>query len=309
MKKFYLLTLMALFSFQPGISQEVEIKRESKQLIKSRSFYLNGGMRSTFGGKSRTYLQVDLPPNTVKWYYSFSTAKGKSGTQNLNLALQLAAMIRDPSGMTSNLLSAIEVPDGVASVDIYLCDRLNIDKFLEKADLSNGTYYYTMEGSTENTKHGVVEIDDITSGTVFLGLKNPSSMDGVNISIEVVAIVETGVITDKNDKKQKAELYGSLGWKQFENGNYEKCIEYCDKSNTEFELGWVQANKGLALLMLGKESESMEVYVNAITLIKKQQNPDYVFNEMIKDIDNALKVQPDLAGANEIKQIIEMQRN
>jgi tetratricopeptide (TPR) repeat protein len=308
MKKTYLIFTFIILSFQFVFSQEYEIKQEAKQLIESRSIYLNGGLRASFGGKSRIYLKVDLPPNTIKWYYSFSTKKGKSGTQNMNLGLQLAGMLVDPSGLTSNTLSAIKVPDGVATADIYLCDRANIDAFLEKVDNYGGTFYYNMEGTTLNTKQAVVEIDDITSGTIYLGLKNPSTNDGLNISIEVVAVTETKTLKEKPEKQQKAELYGRLGWIQFEKGNYEKCIEYCNKANTEFELGWVFANKGLAQLMIDYETEAMETYINAITLIKKQPKSNYIFGEMIKDIDNALKIKSNLRGAEEIKQLIKMQR-
>lgn len=308
MKKNYILAFLLLIFIQVVYSQEYEVKTETKQIIESRSIYLNGGLNATFGGKSRTYLEVDLPPNTVKWYYSFSTKKGKSGTQNMNLAIQLTGMMSAPSGLTSSTLSAIKVPDGVASADIYLCDRQNIDKFLAKKDLYGGSYSYNMEGSAESTKQAIVEVDDIKSGTVYLGLRNPSTNNGVNISIEVVAITETRIAIEKSDTQQKAELYGGLGWKQFENGDYEKCIEYCDRANTEYELGWVLANKGLAQLMTNKESEAMETYINAITLIKKQPNPDYVFGEIIKDIDNAKKIKSNLSGADEIKHIIEIQR-
>lgn len=306
MKKIYYLAVLALLSFQFCFAQEYETVRESKQIIESRSFYLNGGLRSSFGGKSRVYLKIDLPPNTIKWYYSFSTAQGESGTQNMHLALQLAGMIADPSGISSSTLSAIQVPDGVASADIYLCNKENIDAFMEKWDNDGGSFYYTMEGTTQNTKQAVVEIDDITSGSVYLGLKNPSMNDGLNISIEVVAITETTKLIEKSDAQQKAELYGGLGWTQFENGDYEMCIEYCDKAFAEYELGWLLANKGLAQLMLNQESEAMETYINAITLIKKQPSPEYVFTEMIVDLNNALELKPGLNGAEEIKQIIQI---
>jgi len=308
MKKNYIIAIIFLICIQIIYSQDYEIKRETHQIIESRSIYLNGGLNATFGGKSRTYIKVDLPPNTVKWFYSFSTKKGKSGTQNMNLAIQLGGMLADPSGLTSSTLSAIKVPDGVASADIYLCDRANIDKFLAKDDLYKDGFSFDMEGSAQSTKQAVIEIDDTRNGTVYLGLKNPSTTNGLNISIEVVAITETKILIEKSDSQQKAELYGGLGWTQFENGEYGKCIEYCDKANAEFKLGWVLANKGLTQLMIDKEVEAMETYIEAITLVKKQPNSDYIFGEMIKDIDNAKKINPNLNGADEIKKLIQMQR-
>lgn len=303
MNKF--LALILLFITNSGFTQD--IKRESHQIIEPRSVYLNGGMRSAFGGKSRTYLKIDLPPNTKQWYYSFSTSKGKSGVKNLNLALQLSSLIADPSGITSQAMSAIDVPQGSGSIDVYLCNRENIDLFQAKADNNGGTYSYIMEGTVENTKQAVVQINDVTSNTWYLGLKNPSSLDGINISIEVVAITEEITEKVKTPEQEKAELYGSLGWTQFENGDYQKCIEYCDKANAAYKLGWINANKGLAQLMIGDEESAMETYIDAIPLIKKQPNPEYVFREMIKDIDNALKIKPDLNGANEIKKLVQLQ--
>jgi len=299
------LTLILLFLVNLGFAQE--IIRESHQIIEPRSVYLNGGMRSAFGGKSRTYLKVDLPPDTKRWYYSFSTSKGKSGVKNLNLALQLSSLLADPSGITSQALSAIDVPQGSGSIDVVLCDFDNIKLFQNKVDNDGGTYTYIIEGTVENTKQAIVQINDVTTNTWYLGLKNPSSLDGINISIEVVAITEEIIEQVKNPKQEKAELYGGLGWTQFENGDYQKCIEYCNKANAEYKLGWVNANKGLAQLMIGDEENAMETYLDAIPLIKKQPNLDYVFNELIKDIDNALKIKPDLKGAKEIKKLIQLQ--
>ena len=288
--------------------QEIKTARESNQIIETRSIYLNSGSRATFGGKSRTFIKIDLPENTVEWYYSFSTSTGQSGFKNLNLAVQLSSLLADPTGLTATALSSVKVPSGSSSIDVFLCNRANIDKFMDKADSWGGTYTYIIEGTVNNTKQAVVKVDDVISGTWYIGIKNPSSLDGVNITIEVVAIVETQIIIEKSEEQKKAELYGGLGWKKFENGEYQKCIEYCNKANGYFELGWVNANKGLSQLMLGKESEAMDTYIIAITLIKKQNNPDYIFSGVIKDLENVLKTNPDLSGASDIKELIEMER-
>ena len=307
MKKQFVIPILWILFCNITSAQEFKINRETQQLIENRDIHLNGGMRSQFGGKSRTYIQVDLPENTVKWMYSFSTAKGQNGTQDLNLLTQIGGMIADPSGFTSDMLSEIKVPEGVATIDVYLCNRPNIDKFLDKSDLNGDTYYYTMEGTVENTKAAVVEIDDVISGTVFLGLKNPSSMNGVHISIEVVAITETKVAIPKTKEQEKAELYGSLAWTHFKNGDYPKCIEYCDKSKKEYALGWVLGNKGLAQLMELEEEKAFESYLEAIPLIKEQPNPKKTFRKILEDIDNAIEFCIQLNGASEIKELIKLQ--
>lgn len=304
MNKKHLLLYFLLFISFLGYTQDYQT--EAVQLIEPRSIYLNGGIRASLGGKSRTYIKVDLPQNTVKWYYSFSTERGESGTQNLNLAIQLTSMMAAGSaGSTAVNLSGIEVPAGSASVDVYLCDRENIDAFINKVDNDGGTFYYTMEGTTKNTRQAIIEVDDVTSGTVYLGLKNPSASDGVNISIDVVAIVAKEL--EKSEEQQRAELYGGLGWKQFEKGEYVKCIEFCDKASAEYEVGWILANKGLAQLMLDQESDGMETYVSAITLIKKQPFAEYILGELIKDIDKALIIKSNLPHADDLKELMQLQ--
>lgn len=313
--KLYLIFLFLINHF--AFSQEIVTKLEPFQLIKPRQIYLNGGMKSIAGGKSREYIKIDLPPNTVEWYYSFSTSPGISGTKNINLLAQVAASfssqtnivgnIMNSTGISKEIIKTVQIPEGSNSVDIYLCDRTNIDKFLAKEDQSlfGGSYKYIMEGTVQNTKQALVQVNDIVSGTVYLGLKNPSAMDGLNVSIEVVAIVKTQTVIEKSDNQQKAELYGNLGWKQFESGNYEKCIEYSEKSKSYTELGWVLANIGLSQLMLNKENEAMETYVNAITIIKKQTNSKYYLTEAVKDLENVLAKNSNIKGASDIKQIIQ----
>ena len=63
-------------------------------------------------------------------------------------------------------------------------------KFIAKEDLDlhGEQISYAMEGTAESTKQAVVRINDITSGTVYLGLKNPSTLNGITLNIEVVAI-------------------------------------------------------------------------------------------------------------------------
>ncbi|MCG2611812.1 hypothetical protein LZZ90_09880 [Flavobacterium sp. SM15] len=318
MKK-QLLLFIALVISAIAMSQEVINKIEAVQIIKERQIYLNGGTRAAFGGKSREYIKVDLPPNTVEWYYSFTTTPGQSGTKNLNLITQISAALAlnaNPtgvslmaSGLTKEVLKTVEIPQGSNSADIFLCDRTNIDKFLAKEDQSllGGSFRYSMEGTVQNTKQAVVQINDVTKGTVFLGLRNPSGIDGINITIEVVALVKKEEIVDNSEKIKKAELYANLGWKQFENGNYQKCVEYSDKANSYYELGWVYANKGLAQLMLNNEDEAMETYVIAITFIKKQQNPKYIFTELIKDLDREIMKNPNFSSAKSIKELMEME--
>ncbi|MEZ4802050.1 MAG: hypothetical protein R2797_04700 [Gelidibacter sp.] len=304
MKKYRLTILIVLLISKLGFTQEYEIIRETKTIIETRDMYLNGGANASLGGKSRTYIKIDLPPNTVQWYYSFNTTPGQSGSSNLNLALQLSARIADPTFLTSGLSSGIKVPEGVAKADVYLLNFDNLNLFIQKADLNGQRFRHYPEGLAENTKQAVVKIDDIKTGTWYLGIKNPSTFSGINLNIEVVAITETRVLKKMTAEEEKAALYTNLGWTKFESGDYEKCIEYCDKANEISQIGIAYANKGLAQLMLGEESEAMETYIQAILVIKKQPNSAQYLSSAIQDIDDALVIKPDLSGAQEIRQVL-----
>lgn len=306
--KFLLAFLVFILNLAFGFARQFETKRVEKILIQNRSLYLKGGFRASFSGASRTSIKIDLPPNTIEWYYSFSTSKGKSGTKNLELGLQLAALLTDASTLTSTIASGIKVPTGEANVDIYLCDNANIKGFIEKYDNYGGSYSFYPEGTVQSTKEAVVQIDDITSGTWYLGIKNPSTSTGLNINIEVAAIVEERTVIEKTENQQRAELYGNLGMSHYNNGEYEKCIEYCDKAILEYELGQVLVNKGLALLMIGKESDATELFIDAITVIKKEPNSDQTIEWAIKCLDNVILFNWNLESARNIRKLYQSQR-
>lgn len=205
MKKFLLIVLfISIYSF--SFSQYTKTTLDTKTIVKERSIYLNGGMRASLGGKSRIVIPVDLPKNTVEWFYSFSTKKGTSGIKNLNLALQLVPLLADYTGIASNLTSELTVPKGSTSIDIYLLNQKNTNPFLQKWDNNGGGFSYYQAGTVENTMNAVVNIKTIANGHWYLGLRNPSTLDGVSITIEVVAIVKNIVYIDKWKKENISKL-------------------------------------------------------------------------------------------------------
>src|SRR5262245_40357208 len=132
MKNIFHLAFYMLLSID-GAAQIKNIRQVYQTIISERIIELNGGLRSQFGRKSRVSLKIDLPPNTVEWYYSFTTRTSASGTENLNLALQLGAMLTaSPTGITTMTIKSIKIPTGISSLDVYLCDAQNIQLFEQK---------------------------------------------------------------------------------------------------------------------------------------------------------------------------------
>jgi hypothetical protein len=291
-------------------SQTTVVELKSFTVIEQRKIELNGGFRSSVGGKSRVFIKIDLPENTKEWYYSFTTTAGESGTANLNLALQLSSMLVDPSGLTATALKAVKIPKGTSSADVYLCDRKNIDLFNVKADNNGGTFNYYIEGTVTNTTEALVRVDDVKVGTWYLGLKNPATWDAITLFIEVVAIVEEKKIIAKTADQEKAELYGNMGWKAYERGEYDKCLELSNEAlKYNSELGWVHSNIGLVKLIKGEMIAAVDCYAKAIVLFKKQSNPKYWFGECSKDLNNLISKHGQIEGAKDILETITAEHN
>lgn len=211
MKKIF--TLLIVFQTLFNFSQVQTKTQKVVKILEPQSFYLNGGSKNMVGGNSRTGFKIDLPPNTVEWYYAFTTEPTKNNQQNIQLENQLG-LILQTAGFSSNLLNLIKIPAGQGLIDVYLTDRKGYDIFFEKDFF--GMWKYTaprhnIEGSRTNFKDGKVKVDDLTKGSHFLVIRNTSATTGVNIKLEAVAIVEE-VVTDLSswDKKTKDMLFNSL---------------------------------------------------------------------------------------------------
>lgn len=306
MKKISTLLLISLFTILTLAAQTVKTKQTVMTVVQQRSIYLNGGARASMGGKSRTSVRVSLPPNTKSWYYSFSTTPGESGTNNLNLLAQLSTLALDPTGLTKAAVSTVKVPQGSGSIDAYLLDQANNDLFLQKVDNSGGTYTYYREGLIQNTKQALVPIYNAISGTFYIGLKNPSSFDGINIQIEVVALIEEA--EQQTEEQSQALTFGNLGWKAFERGDYNRCVELCKQSLAlDNTLGFVHFNMALSYLIKGQNTEAMTEYTKAIAITKKSAIPKQTFEGAINDLNTYMDKFPSKPDAQDILDLLKQE--
>lgn len=219
MKKIFIILLFCIIT--PNYSQTYKKIRRVVPVIESQNFYLNGATKGAFGGNSRSSLLISLPKNTIEWYYIISTTPNESNNVNLNLVSQLTRLI-DNSGMTAKISSSLFAPTGNGGAcDIYLMNRSNKDDFIRKAEMNGGNFYYQAEGSRESFLKGAVQVKGITIGDWYLGFRNRSISNGVNVNIEVAAIVEELVFDNTWTLERKNELssrfYNALKEKQFSN--------------------------------------------------------------------------------------------
>jgi len=179
---------------------------------------------SQVGGKSRTIIPINLPKGTTAWYYSFSTSVAGKGTKNLQLLSRLATIAADPSSLSSNLIANIKLPTGSHTIDVYLLEnKENADAFIDKVDNSGGIFYYNRDGSVTATKQGIVNVSRISTSTMYLGIKNPSPLEGIDVIIEVVAIVPVQVYEDKWTVANVNKIYSNcLSLFSFRNAEVEQ---------------------------------------------------------------------------------------
>ena len=173
--------------FNPAVSWKETYRVEVVQ--KPQKFFVNSGSNAAFeGGKSRIVLPVNFPENTIKWYFTFSASRDESQIESdlsaFSLASELSTII-DQTGLLSFGINQITQPPGADYCDIYLLDHENSSLFTLKQDFS----YFT-EGTRENYKAGVIEVECCINLPTYLGIRNPNNFHGIHVVIEVAAIVK-----------------------------------------------------------------------------------------------------------------------
>lgn len=272
MKSFFLSSLL----FLVVLNLKSQTLRDTI-LVQQRSYYLNGGVRANLGGKSRETIRINLPKNTKRWYYSFTTSPGEDGTKLLNLGVQVAASLTT-GGLGSAIASSIQVPAGSSTVDVYVLPIDFRSQFIEKQD---ATWKFYADVSVQNAKQAVQSIDNNYGNSFYIGLKNPSAVSGVNIQIEVAAIIE-----EINPDSDKGKLYESLAKKSYERGEFDKSLEYNQKALL-LNPNLSSAKFNIALIHLQQDKDqALEEYVNAISDSKKDSNPKLALFIALQDLRN-----------------------
>lgn len=177
-------------TLEKKVQEPYLVKRQHKVIpvVSPENYYINSGTNALIlNGSSRVIIPIKLPPNTVEWYYTFSSNREESDKNavknNLKLASQITKVI-DATGITSLVVDQLLAPPGGDFCDVYLLDAYNIGPFNQK-----NVFHYIVEGSRENIKQGTIKITNKELPFYYIGIKNPSNLYGIDVSLEVVAIV------------------------------------------------------------------------------------------------------------------------
>ena len=171
--------------FNTAVTLKTDYKPVS--LIENEVNYINSYSNEAFkGGKSRLVIPVNLPANTIRWYYTVAASRDENAinqvSEQVSLFSDLSRLI-DRTGALSFGIEALTAPPATDYIDVYLLDYQNLQLYNSQV-----AYSYILEGSRENIKSGNINISCCNQGQFYLAIKNPDSMHGVHALLEVVAI-------------------------------------------------------------------------------------------------------------------------
>ena len=115
------------------------------------------------------------------------------------------------------------------------------------------------------------------------------------------------MVIEQTEQEKKAEMYAELGWKAYERGEFDKCIELSKKAlETDPKIGWVHNNIGLVHLIKGNQDAAIESYSKAISFFKASVSKNQWFEASILDLSNLI-VKSNPAGAADILEFVKSQ--
>jgi hypothetical protein len=124
-------------------------------VLEPQSFFINSGSNAALlGGKSRVTLPVNLPANTVEWFYRFSASREASDIENVknNFGLfgEVTKLLFNLTGVGAAIntlaIDKLSQPPGANYCDIYFLEHQYIGLFEAKTD---DQWRYLTEGSRE----------------------------------------------------------------------------------------------------------------------------------------------------------------
>jgi hypothetical protein len=178
-----LLTLLVLSATLQSGAQAVKKDFMVIPLLSQQSFYLKSNV-SANDKSSHEVLQVNLPANTVEWFYTITTKSGHGEFSNNDLTGQLVKLVDPDLGIPNN--GSILVPAGTGTCDVYLMTNpLELHKYVNRRHAAS----FLMNDSREHFVSGAVSVKDFLDGSCYLIVRNPSASHGINVNIEVTAIV------------------------------------------------------------------------------------------------------------------------
>lgn len=164
-------------------------------LVENEIINLNGGFNASFGGKSRTVLPFKIPTDCVGVVYTMTAVNPSKPIQsNFGLVAGLITVAGTGNMTLGSAVSKIEIPAGNQSADLFLLpSQQDAILFETKKD---GQWKHIFNVCKENRSScsvllgGNGEFRTTEEHTMYLGLRNPSTLNPVTITINISLIFE-----------------------------------------------------------------------------------------------------------------------
>jgi hypothetical protein len=234
----FLVILFLMLCTQYSYSQYTKTVLKAVTVQAKQELYL-GKILALSKGKNKNSIKVDLPANTIGWYYSFGTdykerkekeyeleklrlkaeaEKNNNDAENANkpsfletalsLTDQLTEKIKDTDLTAKAAMIAIDYltkPAGNMPVDVCLTDYSGYQEFhqIQWTNFEN----YIPEGSRKGLTAGVIAIKSAYEGPLYLNFRNLNKSEDVTIYIEITAMVAEEVYVDEWSTKSVNQVH------------------------------------------------------------------------------------------------------
>jgi hypothetical protein len=158
-------------------------------IVQNDVYELNGGVRASVGGRSRIVLPIEVPFGTESIVYTIVAKRNGEPTETtFNLALRLGALLSGNVAVSA-AVSQLEIPPGSETAEVCLLPgRQDADLFLAKRDGYWRRYADFSRDACSSCKVAV-PYNYSFPRTVYLGIKNPSSLNAVTVIVNVSAVI------------------------------------------------------------------------------------------------------------------------
>ena len=137
----------------------------------AEEYKMNVKARINLANDNITKMRIDLPENTVAWYFSFNCVEKSGNNAALNFFPALLKFFDPTKGLASDVLEKIIQPKGSVDCNVYLEDQ----------------YERRLCTKITHLTEGKVEEKQYISGTYYLVFENPYVWRGISVNLDVVA--------------------------------------------------------------------------------------------------------------------------
>ena len=138
----------------------------------SEDYKMNVKARGNLMNENFSKVQIQLPENTVSWYFSFNCVEKKENNAALGLFKALLKFFDPTKGLASDAIDQIMQPKGSVDCNVWLEDE----------------YGNRLATKITHLTDGKMEEKQYINGTYYLVFENPFFARGISINLDIVAM-------------------------------------------------------------------------------------------------------------------------